>query len=64
MLTDKGLEVWRRFGVRMDGDKPVKRITFVIDGSGVVRLVYFYTGRGDPADHAPAALEAVKGLAR
>jgi len=47
----------------MDKDKPVKRITFVIDKQGVIQLVYFYTSRGDPADHAPAALKAVQDLA-
>jgi len=44
-------------------DKPAKRITYVIDKQGVIRLAFYFTGRGDPADHAPAALDAVKELA-
>jgi len=63
LLTDKGLKLWERFGGRMDKDKPVKRITFVIDKQGVIQLAYYYTGRGDPAEHAPAALQAVQELA-
>lgn len=63
LLTDKGLELWRRFGVRMDKDKPVKRITFAIDKDGVIRLAYYYAGRGDVADHAREALAMAERLA-
>lgn len=63
LLTDKDRELWQRFGVRLDKDKPVKRITFVIDSQGVVRLAYYYTGRGDVANHAHHALDKIKELA-
>lgn len=48
--------------MREHKDKQLKRITFVIDKDGVVRLVYYYTGRGDVADHAREALKAVQAL--
>ncbi|GEM_PF-3335312 len=48
--------------MREHKDKQIKRITFVIDQGGTVRLVYYYTGRGDVADHAREALKAVKAL--
>lgn len=48
--------------MRYKGDKPLKRITFVIDKTGVIRLAYFYTGKGDVASHATEALAAVKSL--
>jgi peroxiredoxin Q/BCP len=60
LLTDKGLKLWQRFGVRMDKDKQIKRITFVINKQGVVRLAYYYTGRGDVTDHAREALKALQ----
>ena len=44
----------------MKGGKPLKRITFVVGTDGVVKLAYFYTGKGDVTDHMKKALEAVK----
>lgn len=38
----------------------MKRITFVIDGKGVIRHIYYYEGRGNVADHVSEAYDAVK----
>ncbi len=61
MLTDKGWLLLEAFGLREEGDKVFKRITFVIGMDGTVKLVYYYTGKGDVADHAREALKALEG---
>ena len=48
------------FGLRLKSDKPIKRITFVVGTDGVVKLAYWYSGKGDVIDHMTRALEAVR----
>jgi peroxiredoxin Q/BCP len=61
LLTDKDLELWRSFGVRKAGSKELKRITFVIDKDGIVRLAFAF-GRGDVLDHVRESLKVVEEL--
>jgi len=54
LLADPGGEVAKKYGVMMD-DKPLaKRVTFVIDGKGVVQKVI----QGKDAIDATSALDA------
>jgi len=63
LLTDAGLSLWESFGVRIGGGKPVKRITFVLDKTGDIVLVHYYSGRGDVTSHVEESLKAVQALA-
>lgn len=63
LLTDKDWALLTELGIPLDGSKPVKRQTFVIDKDGKLSLRYFYTGPGDTRSHAEHALAAVKALA-
>lgn len=60
LLVDKDWEYRLKLGTPEPTKKEMKRITFVIDGKGVIRRIYYYEGRGDVADHAREALAAVK----
>ena len=45
--------------MREHNDKVIKRVTYVVGKDGKVKLAYYYTGKGDVADHASEALSAV-----
>ncbi len=63
LLTDEDWALLAELGIPLDGDKPVKRQTFVIARDGTLALRYFYTGPGDTRSHAQQALAAVQAMA-
>jgi thioredoxin-dependent peroxiredoxin len=63
LLTDAGWALLMQLGIPLDGEKPVKRQTFVIAKDGTLAWRYYYTGPGDAAGHASHALAAVQALA-
>jgi thioredoxin-dependent peroxiredoxin len=64
LLTDQDWELLTALGIPWDGDKPVKRQTFVIARDGTLALRYFYTGSGDTRSHADQALAFVQAISR
>jgi len=59
LLSDVDGSVARKFGVLMDGKPYAKRITFVLDDKGVVRLV---DDKVDVANHGKDLLAAIQKL--
>lgn len=62
LLTDKDWALLTELGIPRDGDKPIKRQTFVIAKDGTLAFRYYYTGSGDTAGHASQALAAAQEL--
>jgi peroxiredoxin len=62
LLVDKDWEYRLKLGTPAPTKKEMKRITFVIDGKGVIRLIYYYEGQGTVANHVVQAYEAVKAI--
>ncbi|MCB1221590.1 MAG: redoxin domain-containing protein [Planctomycetales bacterium] len=60
LLVDNDWEYRLKLGTPAPTGKEMKRITFVIDGKGVIRHIYYYEGRGNVADHVSEAYDAVK----
>jgi peroxiredoxin Q/BCP len=63
LLTDHDWQLRRQLGTPVPVEKEKKRITFVVDAEGLIRLIYFYERRGDVRDHARLALATVRELA-
>jgi peroxiredoxin len=62
LVSDAGSKIARAFGVtRAGGWLPSRRVTFVIDGGGVVRRVI--SAELDVREHAREALSALAALA-
>jgi len=62
LLTDPGGELRTKLGHPEEVDKPVSRITYVVDRKGVVRHIVWFKGRADVMEHITQSLEALKGL--
>lgn len=59
-LTDEDWELRLKLGTPEPVSKEMKRITWVVDGDGTLRKIYYYEGRGDVTSHVDEALETVR----
>ncbi|MCB1218038.1 peroxiredoxin [bacterium] len=63
LLVDKDWEYRLKLGTPEPTGKEMKRITFVVDGKGVIRRIFYYEGPGDVANHARESLATLQALA-
>ncbi|MCH7471659.1 redoxin domain-containing protein [bacterium] len=61
LLTDGDWELRLKLGTPEPVGKEMMRITWVVDGDGVIRLIYYYEDVGSVKDHVEESLKAVKG---
>lgn len=60
LLVDSDWQYRLALGTPEPTKKEMKRITFVIDGKGVIRLIYYYEGKGNVANHMVQAYEEIQ----